>query len=228
MGKGRPFIPAHEYQRDPNDRPRIRTPYRHLLNDGDPYYYEIAVHLHTMKEAGVEINQTVADNAVKLIHWEHECSSRRRNAFDEEREKRDREHAEEAERWIQEREASERWAESPGIVYYILRGPLIKIGTTTRPRKRFDALMPDAVLATEPGDQELERARHAQFGPLREQGVGREYFTPGPPLISLIRELRDAHGVPDAPHASLISREEAKARTEELLAACADQDRSDE
>lgn len=217
MAKGRAFIPEHDRQRDLHSGP-IRTPYRHLLDERDPHYLEIAVHLHAMSQAGVEIDQTVADNAVKLIHWERESGTRRKNAFADavEQEKKDR--AEEAERWIREREITERWATSPGIVYYILRGPLIKIGTTTRPRQRFGELMPDAVLAVEPGDQELERARHTQFAALREQGVGREHFTPGQPLIDLIRELRETHGVPDAPHASLLSREKAEAVVAELLA----------
>lgn len=227
MTKGRPFIPEHDRQRDLHSGP-IRTPYRHLLDERDPHYYEIAFYLHMQHQAGIEIDQTVADNAVKLIHWERERGVKRRNAWTEEREREERERAEAAEQWIKEREVNERWAESPGIVYYILRGSLIKIGTTTRPRQRFDALMPDAVLATEPGGQELERARHTQFGPLREQGIGREHFRPGAPLISLILELREAHGVPDAPHTSLLSRDEARRKTVELFATHADQQRSDE
>lgn len=226
MAKGRPFIPEHDRQRDLHSGP-IRTPYRHLLDERDLHYLEIAVHLHAMSQAGVEIDQTVADNAVKLIHWEREFGTRRKTAFADAVEQEKKERAEEAERWIREREIAERWAASPGIVYYILRGSLIKIGTTTRPRKRFDTLMPDAVLATEPGDRELERARHAQFGPFREQGVGLEYFKPGAPLIELIHELRDCHGVPDVQHASLISREDAKARVDDLLGSHADQERSE-
>lgn len=217
MAKGRPFIPEHDRQRDLHSGP-IRTPYRHLLDERDPHYLEIAVHLHAMSQAGVEIDQTVADNAVKLIHWEREFGARRKTAFADAVEQEKKERAEEAERWIREREAAERWAESPGIVYYILRGSFVKIGTTTRPRKRFDALMPDAVLATEPGDVELEKKRHEQFSAFREASVGREYFHPRAPLVALVRQLRDKYGVPDVPHASLVTREAAAKRVTEILA----------
>jgi hypothetical protein len=77
--------------------------------------------------------------------------------------------------------------------------------------------MPDAVLAIEPGDPELERLRHTQFASLRDRNVGREHFTPGPDLISLIRELRKEQGVPYIPHASLVSREAAEEAVRELL-----------
>lgn len=217
MAKGRAFIPEHDRQRDLRSGP-IRTPYRHLLDEQDPYYLEIAFHLHMQHQAGVEVDQTVADNATKLIHWERERGVKRRNAWTEEREREEQERAEAAERWIKEHEAGERWAQSPGIVYYLLRGSLIKIGTTIRPKKRFDTLMPDAVLASEPGDQELEKARHTQFAALREPNVGREHFNPGAPLIELIRELRQAHGIPDVPHVSFMSRAKAAEAVDTLLA----------
>lgn len=216
MSQGRPFIPAHEHQR--NEKDRIRLPFRHLVDPQDPCYYDISMHLEMQRRAGVEIDQTVADNAVKFIHWKHDQTKAReeeRKAFQR---AQAREAEEAAEAWKARREEARAWKESPGIVYYILRGSLIKIGTTTRPRQRFDSLMPDVVLAVEAGDKELERIRHAQFEPLRDRNVGREYFTPGPELIALIRQLRDEGGVPHIPHASLVSREAAEAAVEELLA----------
>ncbi|MGW2721419.1 hypothetical protein [Streptomyces sp. NPDC001492] len=216
MGNGRPFIPAHEHQK--NEKDRIRLPFRHLVDPQDPYYYDISLHLEMQRRAGVEIDQTVADNAVKFIHWKNEQvkdSEAKRRAFEE---AQAQEAAQEIEAWKARREAARRWKESPGIVYYVLRGTLIKIGTTTRPRQRFDALMPDAVLAIEPGNKELERLRHTQFGPLRNHDVGREYFIPGPALLDLIRQLREQQGVPHIPHASLVSRETAEATVAELLA----------
>jgi hypothetical protein len=216
MGNGRPFIPAHEHQRSEKDR--IRLPFRHLVDPQDPYYYDISMHLEMQRRAGIEIDQTVADNAVKFIHWKHgqtEEREEKRRAFEAAQAK---EAQQEADAWKARRAAAERWKQSPGIVYYILRGSLIKIGTTTRPRQRFDSLMPDAVLAIEDGDKELERIRHTQFEPLRDRNVGREYFTPGPELITLIRQLREEGGIPHIPHASLVSREAAEAAVEELLA----------
>lgn len=82
------------------------------------------------------------------------------------------------------------------IVYYIRRGPLIKIGTTTRPRQRFGDLLPDEILAWEPGGREEESKRHAQFAPLQvRRGV--EYFRSGDALTEHIRAVRSVHGGPD-------------------------------
>lgn len=216
MSQGRPFIPAHEHQRSQKDR--ISLPFRHLVDPQDPYYYDISMHLEMQRRAGVEIDQTVADNAVKYIHWKIEQVKSGEDKRREFEAKQAQEAKREAEEWKARREAARRWKKSPGIVYYILRGPLIKIGTTTRPRQRFDALMPDAILAIEPGDKELEGIRHTQFEPLRDRNVGREYFTPGPELIAHIRELREEQGVPHIPHASLVSREAAEATVTEMLA----------
>jgi hypothetical protein len=216
MGQGRPFIPAHEHQR--NERDRIRLPYRNLLDPQDPLYYETSLHLEMQRRAGVEIDQTVADNAVKYIHWKNDQVKSGEDRRKEFQAKQAQEALNEIEAWKARRIAAQHWKTSPGIVYYLLRGSLVKIGTTTRPRQRFDALMPDAVLAIEPGNKELERLRHTQFANLRDPNVGREYFTPGPELTALIRELREEGGVPHIPHASLVSREAAEAAVAELLA----------
>lgn len=218
MGQGRPFIPAHDRRRGERDKSRIRTPYRHLVDPQDPYYYEICIELMTMDRAGVEINRTAADIATKLVRHRlgaEEALAAKRRA-NRERTRLEREG--EAQAWIALNAARDLWRESGGIVYYILRGELIKIGTTTRPIKRFATLMPDAVLATEPGDTELEKIRHGQFEDMRDPNVGNEYFHPEPPLLAHIRTLREEHGIPNIPHASLISREKAGAIVTELLA----------
>lgn len=80
------------------------------------------------------------------------------------------------------------------IVYYVRRGDLIKIGTTTSPAQRFLDLVPDEILAVEPGGYPLENHRHLQFGHLREGG---EYFQSAPELLEHIRHVRDLHGEPD-------------------------------
>ena len=82
------------------------------------------------------------------------------------------------------------------IVYYVRRGALIKIGTTVQPRKRFSSLMPDAILAIEPGGRGVERARHCQFMHLRA-GTGREYFRDTAELLDHARQVRSAYGEPD-------------------------------
>lgn len=218
MGQGRPFIPEHERRRSERDNSRIRTPYRHLIDPQDPYYYEICIELMMMDRAGVEVNETAADIATKLVRHklgtEEELAARRQANRERTRQQREAQ----AQKWIAAHATRDQWRESDGIVYYILRGELIKIGTTTRPMKRFAALMPDAVLAIEPGDVELEKIRHGQFEDTRNPKVGNEYFHPQPPLLVHIRALREEHGVPNIPHASLVSREKAEAVVTELLA----------
>jgi hypothetical protein len=81
------------------------------------------------------------------------------------------------------------------IVYYLLRGPLVKIGTTRDPASRFASLMPDRILAVEPGRQPLERQRHVQFTRLR---VGTsEYFEQAPDLSAHIEAVRKQYGTPN-------------------------------
>jgi hypothetical protein len=83
---------------------------------------------------------------------------------------------------------------SDAIVYYIQRGELIKIGTTVNPRSRFGELVPDEILAVEPGGRKEEDARHRQFRFLRVRG---EYFRDDPELRQHIQQVRDLYGDPD-------------------------------
>lgn len=80
------------------------------------------------------------------------------------------------------------------IVYYVRRGDLIKIGTTADPPTRFDRLMPDEILAVEPGGEQTETYRHRQFGHLHCRG---EYFRAAPELVEHARQVRARHGDPD-------------------------------
>lgn len=81
------------------------------------------------------------------------------------------------------------------IVYYIRRGSLIKIGTTRKPRTRFRNLLPDEILAFEPGARNQEVQRHQQFGHLRVHDS--EHFEIGPDLLAHCDALRQQHGDPD-------------------------------
>lgn len=65
------------------------------------------------------------------------------------------------------------------VVYYLRYAERIKIGTTARPRARLAAIRHEELLAFEPGDRHLERARHVQFAAIREGG---EWFTATPEL----------------------------------------------
>lgn len=77
------------------------------------------------------------------------------------------------------------------VVYYIRVDTLIKIGYSGRVYARMKAYPPHAVLlATEPGNPDLERRRHNQFN--RHLAAGREWFRPSPELIAHINSLREA------------------------------------
>lgn len=209
MTKGRPFIPEHE--RRHGQQGGLQLPYGHLLDRSDPHYYSISVHLEKLRRAGVEIDQTAADNAAKLIHWEH----LNKTGATEEQEQERRAHAAEQANW---QDPKRNVSLKPGIVYYILRQRLIKIGTTIRPLQRFADLMPDAILAAEPGGEDLERKRHREFRAVRSPAAKGEYFLAVPALVDHIRALREEHGVPAYKFRSMISGEESEALVAELLA----------
>jgi hypothetical protein len=80
------------------------------------------------------------------------------------------------------------------IVYYIRRSHLVKIGTTVEPANRFRELLPNEILAFEPGGTAEESFRHRQFAHLK---VRREHFRPEPELMAHIQFMRDLHGDPD-------------------------------
>lgn len=62
-------------------------------------------------------------------------------------------------------------------------------------RQRRCAVDEAALLASEPGDVQLERVRHAQFAHLRVTARG-ERFAPEPDLLSHIAMLRQHFGAP--------------------------------
>ena len=80
------------------------------------------------------------------------------------------------------------------IVYYVRRGDLIKIGTTVDPLTRFATLLPDEILAFEPGGGSEETYRHRQFFHLHCRG---EYFKSAPELLEHAARLRQLYGDPD-------------------------------
>src|SRR5690349_15381919 len=110
-----------------------------LVDTNDPAFEVIAEVLSEMRSAGVALDEAIIMAAVKLGRYRH------REATQPGWQKR---HAQPVRR---------------SIVYYIRRGDLIKIGTTATPQRRFKALMPDEILAFEPGGVDQEAARHRQF-----------------------------------------------------------------
>lgn len=72
------------------------------------------------------------------------------------------------------------------VVYYARFGDLVKIGTTSDLPTRMQALKPDELLATEPGDVRAERHRHGQF---HSDRVHLEFFRASEALLEHIRLL---------------------------------------
>lgn len=82
-------------------------------------------------------------------------------------------------------------------VYYVRIGDHVKIGYTTNVRARMNQLRVDIseVLATEPGDRDLERRRHREFA--EERQGRRENFNPSRRLLAHIEALKEQHGEPN-------------------------------
>lgn len=149
---------------------RLRRMLR-LVDTEDPAWPSIATVLREMSAAGVELDESALSIAVTLGRH----------------------------RWKQMPQPGEMVhltlaSTSGSIVYYIRRGHLIKIGTTIDPRQRFSDLLPDEILAVEPGGKPEETHRHAQFRHLKTRG---EHFRQAPELMEHIRITRLTHGDPD-------------------------------
>jgi hypothetical protein len=147
-----------------------------MIDTSDPAWPGTAAVLREMADAGVEIDRAALTIATKL--GAHRLASldaakapSRRPTYD-----------------------LAALASAKSIVYYIRRGEVIKIGTTSVPVMRFTALLPDEILAFEPGTVREETCRHRQFAHLRCQG---EHFRPAPELLAHIRCMRQLHGEPD-------------------------------
>lgn len=168
------FLPESLRQNKEGRRPSFERLIA-LVDTSSPAWPAIAALLREMADAGIDLDETSVAMAAKLG----------------------------VQRW-KEREGGrypttgpcEQLALAAGapVVYYVRRGDLIKIGTTTEPRQRFTELRPDEICAVEPGGISEERARHRQFWYLREAG---EYFRAAPELLAHIRMIRDLHGDPD-------------------------------
>lgn len=99
----------------------------------------------------------------------------------------------------EEQESTEASDTVPSLchVYYVRRGNLVKIGTTSDLYRRMSAILPDEVLAVEPGSYALESKMHSKFHHLRAESPGqREWFRLEQELHEHIERVRDFHGNP--------------------------------
>lgn len=139
-----------------------------LVDTQDPAFPQIAGVLQEMANADVRLTEDVIGVAVKMGRQKYEDARAKRHRVPGRR----------------------------SIVYYIRRGDFIKIGTTQNPVSRLKTLMPDEILAFEPGDVELERTRHKQFRASRVARKG-EYFHHTEELAAHIAITRQQYGAPD-------------------------------
>lgn len=144
-----------------------------LIDPADPAFDHIAAILADMIGSGVNISAEMVEAAIKMGRARHHHDAQSRAIIP----------------------APRREVAAGSVVYYIRRGTVIKIGTTINLRRRMASLMPDEILAVEPGDTVTERERHQQFKALQAM-PGAEYFYPGAALQQHISDLRQRHGAP--------------------------------
>ena len=164
------FTPAKFFEDACGLRPSVKA-ILDLVDTTDPSWPAVAVALQEFTAADIELDAAAVAIAVKL--------GKQRWAGEEQR------------GGLKQATLA---CTADEVVYYIRRGDLIKIGTTKRPRMRFSDLLPDEVLAVEPGGRKEEDERHWQFRHLRQAG---EYFRDEPELREHIQRIRALHGDPD-------------------------------
>ncbi|NWF25256.1 hypothetical protein HW130_03085 [Streptomyces sp. PKU-EA00015] len=170
-----PFVPQSIKDRATGPRRSIAL-LIHQVDTKDPAFPFVAKALQDMAAAGVELDATAIGIAAKLGRKAHEEETRKRHAK----------------------------PERLSIVYYVRRGDLVKIGTTSNPVARFISLMPDEIMAHEPGGHDLEMTRHRQFAADRVAKKG-EYFRQSQRLLAHIAAVRELHGAPDISWSSVAS-----------------------
>lgn len=184
MGQGMPYNPQRDQRHRAVQGPW--TKYLRWIPESDPARISILGVFREYELAGVEVTEETAQAAVKLGRL-------RRRQADEERAQQESEREERERDGIRKLLADQ----TEGVVYYVRRGNAIKIGTTTSFVNRMRDLLPDEILAIEPGSYSVENARHQQFKGYAYFDRRSEYFRPGEQLVAHIAALREKHGVPD-------------------------------
>jgi hypothetical protein len=89
------------------------------------------------------------------------------------------------------------------VVYYIRYADRVKIGTSSQPRRRLNALWHDDLLAFERGDRAVEQRRHRQFATERFDRT--EWFTLSERLAAHIDALSAGSADPWIDYARWVS-----------------------
>jgi hypothetical protein len=142
-----------------------------IVDQSDPAFMFIASELQRIRRTGGDLDRAAVSAAINIGREKYT-------------------------KFIQDEADSQPGRIPASIVYYVQRGPLVKIGYTTQPHQRFADLLPDSILAWEPGGKPKEAARHQQFAGLRIN-IRAEYFRRDASLDSHIGSVRERHGAPD-------------------------------
>lgn len=82
-------------------------------------------------------------------------------------------------------------AQDTAVVYYIIHGNRVKIGTSRNWRERLRQLPCDRVLALEPGSEGVETERHLQFASTRIENT--EWFDESDDLWDHVTQVSESH-----------------------------------
>lgn len=163
---------------------------KYIPKVGDPALLPFMSIVREWQRAGIEMTEDLMAAALKLAHTRLE-EDRREVA--EIYAAREREAAAQAK--LDALKPGSFGDAAGAVVYYIRLGKYVKIGTTTKLKQRMRDLMPDEVLAVEPGSYDLESTLHAQFADIRFS-PSLEYFELTDKLGDHIDAVVAKHGPP--------------------------------
>ena len=163
---------------------------KHIPPVGDPALLPFIIVVRDWLRAGIEMTEELMAAARKMADAKLE-ESRREVALI----KAARQREAEAQAALDALKPGSFGDASNGVVYYIRRGKYVKIGTTTNLKTRMRDLMPDEVLAVEPGSYKLESDLHYAFRGIR-LSPDREYFELTEELQAHIDGVVAKHGPP--------------------------------
>lgn len=163
---------------------------KYMPKAGDPALLPFISVVREWQRAGIQMTEELMAAALRLAHARLEEDRRKVAAIYAARER------EAAAQAVLDALKPGTFGDAPGgVVYYIRRGKYVKIGTTTNLKQRMRDLMPDEVLAVEPGSYDLESTLHAQFAQIR-LSPSMEYFELTEKLQAHIAAVIEEHGPP--------------------------------
>lgn len=154
---------------------------RQLFDVNDPDIEYIVDAIRSMKAVGCDVEDPdVLRLAIKAGRTRAAEANDDTGLFRQAREERRRRDDEHFERHLRRQAVK-------SCVYYARLGNRVKIGYTLNLRQRMSQVMPEELLATEPGGPAKETERHGQFAHLRTHG---EWFRYEGELVDHVAVLR--------------------------------------